>query len=294
MWINPFLDYLTLELNYSVRTVGEYRSDLIAFKAFLCGIDEAISWETVDSDLIRQWIVEMMDRKLASTSVNRRLSTLRSFYKFLIKNKVVVIDPVHLVRGPKKKKPLPFFLKESEVNNLLDGGFFDESFEGVRDKLIVMMFYTTGLRLSELTGLRKVDADVESMQLKVTGKRNRQRLIPFGEELAGQLFKYMQLLEKRNVASEERALFVTAKGEPLNNNKVGALVRKYLAQVTGSKKKSPHVLRHTFATSMLNNKAELESVKELLGHQSLTTTEIYTHTTFEELKKVYNKAHPRA
>lgn len=294
MWINPFLDYLTLELNYSVRTVGEYRGDLIAFKAFLCGVDETISWETVDSDLIRQWIVEMMDRKLAPASVNRRLSALRSFYKYLIKNKVVVVDPAYLVRGPKKRKPLPFFLKESEVNNLLDGDFFDECFDGVRDKLIIMMFYTTGLRLSELTGLRGVDVDIESMQLKITGKRNRQRLIPFGEELAGQLCKYMQLCEKQNIASVEKPLFVTVKGDPLNNNKVGALVRKYLAQTTGSKKKSPHVLRHTFATSMLNNKAELESVKELLGHQSLTTTEIYTHTTFEELKKVYNEAHPRA
>ena len=293
MLIDSFLEYLRLERNYSERTIVSYGTDLREFEVYFKKVDAEIGFATLDADVVRNWVINLMDEGRAATSVNRKLSSLRSFYRFLLKRKEVTVDPMVKVVGPKKKKPLPSFVREKDMDRLLDELLFDESFEGRRDRTILEMFYTTGMRLSELIGLDDVDVDFSAKQIKVTGKRNKQRLIPFGEELAEDLLIYIKV---RNEAFPEGtdAFFVLENGKRMYPMQVYRLVRRNLSKVVSLKKKSPHVLRHTFATAMLNDQAELRAVKELLGHESLATTEIYTHATFEELKKVYEQAHPRA
>jgi len=291
--INEFLNYLKFERNRSDLTIKNYGEDLRAFKEFYGNLDSRLSWKSVDSDIIRDWMESMMDKGNNATSINRRLSALRSFYRFALARKLVDKDPVHGVTGPKKGRPLPQFLKENEMDRLLDAGSWTESFEDVRDRTIIMTFYETGIRLSELTGLDDSMVDFSNRQLKVTGKRNKQRVIPFGEELLATLRDYMKCRnEEVNLQSE--ALFVIAKGQRMTSSQVREGVKRNLSKVCTLKKRTPHVLRHTFATAMLNNKAGIESVKKLLGHESLSTTEIYTHTTFEQLKREYYSAHPRA
>ena len=300
MWIKIFVDYLRFERNLSEKTVGAYQADLEAFKQFYENLNGELSWKTVDSDIVRDWEVSMMDKGNSASSVNRRLSALRSFYRFLLRRKMVAVDPVHNLQGPKKEKSLPYYIRESEMNKLLDGEeYFSDDFEGQRDRLIMLMFYSTGVRLSELTGLNLSDVDLDQMQVKVTGKRNKQRIIPYGDEMGDAIREYLSsrssFLKAKGKAEEESAFFVDAKnGNRILPGKVQVLVKKYLSLVTTQRKRSPHVLRHSFATSMLNHHADLQSVKELLGHESLSTTEIYTHTSFEELKEMYKQAHPRA
>ena len=293
MMINEFLNYLKFERNRSDLTIKNYGEDLRAFKEFYGNLDGCHSWKSVDSDIIRDWMESMMDKGNNATSINRRLSALRSFYRFALARKLVDKDPVHGVTGPKKGRPLPQFLKENEMDRLLDAESWTESFEDVRDRTVIMTFYETGIRLSELTGLDDCMVDFSNRQLKVTGKRNKQRVIPFGEELLATLCDYMKCRDKE-VNRLSDALFVTAKGQRMTSSQVREAVRKNLLKVCTLKKRTPHVLRHTFATAMLNNKAGIESVKKLLGHESLSTTEIYTHTTFEQLKREYYSAHPRA
>ena len=293
MMINEFLNYLKFERNRSDLTIKNYGEDLRAFEEFYGNLEGCHSWKSVDSDVIRDWMESMMDKGNNATSINRRLSALRSFYRFALARKLVDKDPVHGVTGPKKGRPLPQFLKENEMDRLLDAESWTESFEDVRDRTIIMTFYETGIRLSELIGLDDSMVDFSNRQLKVTGKRNKQRVIPFGEELLAMLRDYMKCRNKEvNLQSE--ALFVTAKGQRMTSSQVREAVRENLSKVCTLKKRTPHVLRHTFATAMLNNKAGIESVKKLLGHESLSTTEIYTHTTFEQLKREYYSAHPRA
>ena len=293
MMINEFLNYLKFERNRSDLTIKNYGEDLRAFKEFYGNLEGCHSWKSVDSDIIRDWMESMMDKGNNATSINRRLSALRSFYRFALARKLVDKDPVHGVTGPKKGRPLPQFLKENEMDRLLDAGSWTEGFEDVRDRTIIMTFYETGIRLSELIGLDDCMVDFSNRQLKVTGKRNKQRVIPFGEELLATLRDYMKCRDKE-VDLQSEALFVTAKGQRMTSSQVREGVRKNLSKVCTLKKRTPHVLRHTFATAMLNNKAGIESVKKLLGHESLSTTEIYTHTTFEQLKREYYSAHPRA
>jgi integrase/recombinase xerD len=291
--INEFLNYLKFERNRSDLTIKNYGEDLRAFKEFYGNLEGCHSWKSVDSDIIRDWMESMMDKGNNATSINRRLSALRSFYRFALARKLVDKDPVHGVTGPKKGRPLPQFLKENEMDRLLDAGSWTEGFEDVRDRTIIMTFYETGIRLSELIGLDDCMVDFSNRQLKVTGKRNKQRVIPFGEELLATLCDYMKCRDKE-VNLQSDALFVTAKGQRMTTSQVREAVKKNLSKVCTLKKRTPHVLRHTFATAMLNNKAGIESVKKLLGHESLSTTEIYTHTTFEQLKREYYSAHPRA
>lgn len=293
MTVESFLHYLRYERNYSEKTVVSYGIDLREFQGYLNGVNGELKLENVDSDIVRGWIVRLMEGGMSEASVNRKLSALRTFYKYLLKKKMITVDPMSIVKRPKRKKPLPTFVRESDMDRLLDGGLFDDSFEGVRDKLIMAMFYETGVRLSELISLNDADIDLFSNVMKVTGKRNKQRLIPFGENLKNAIRSYV---ECRNVAvgCSCEAFFVRKNGKRLYQMLVYKLVKQNLSKVVALKKRSPHVLRHSFATAMLNNSAELEAVKELLGHESVTTTEIYTHTTFEELKKVYKQAHPRA
>ena len=293
MMINEFLNYLKYERNRSDLTIKNYGEDLRAFKEFYGNLDSRLSWKSVDSDIIRDWMESMMDKGNNATSINRRLSALRSFYRFALARKLVGKDPVHGVTGPKRGRPLPQFLKENEMDRLLDAESWTESFEDVRDRMVIMTFYETGIRLSELIGLDDSMVDFSNRQLKVTGKRNKQRVIPFGEELLAMLRDYMKCRDKE-VNRQSEALFVSAKGQRMTSSQVREAVRKNLSKVCTLKKRTPHVLRHTFATAMLNNKAGIESVKKLLGHESLSTTEIYTHTTFEQLKREYYSAHPRA
>ena len=293
MLTDSFLDYLRYERNYSEKTVLAYGEDISQLKEY--AQDEVGEFNPIEvkPELIREWIVSLMDKGYTSTSVNRKLSSLRSFYKFLLKRGEVVVDPLRKITGPKNKRPLPSFLKEKEMNKLLDETDFGEGFKGCRDHLIIEMFYATGMRLSELIGLDDTDVDFSASLLRVTGKRNKQRLIPFGEELKEEMRKYVDVRNEQ-IQNKSDAFFVKENGERLYKNLVYNLVKRNLSKVVTLKKRSPHVLRHTFATTMLNNEAELGAVKELLGHSSLATTEIYTHTTFEELKKVYKQAHPRA
>ena len=294
MWLtDSFLDYLQYERNYSEETIKSYREDLRQFEEFAREEIGDSAPSEVKAELVREWIVSLMDRGYTSTSINRKLSSLRSFYKFLLRKGEVAVNPLQKITGPKNKKPLPAFLRESDMDRLLDEGDFGEGFKGCRDHMIIEMFYATGVRLSELIGLDNKDVDFSSSLIKVTGKRNKQRLIPFGEELKIAMTEYVDV---RNEAVPVRtdAFFVRENGERLSRSIVENLVKRNLSKVVTLKKRSPHVLRHTFATTMLNHDAELGAIKELLGHESLATTEVYTHTTFEELKKVYNLAHPRA
>lgn len=293
MMINEFLNYLKFERNRSDLTIKNYGEDLRAFKEFYGNLEGCHSWKSIDSDIIRDWMESMMDKGNNATSINRRLSALRSFYRFALARELVDKDPVHGVTGPKKGRSLPQFLKENEMDRLLDAESWTESFEDVRDRTVIITFYETGIRLSELIGLDDSMVDFSNRQLKVTGKRNKQRVIPFGEELLATLRDYMKCRDKEANRQSE-ALFVSAKGQRMTSSQVREAVRKNLSKVCTLKKRTPHVLRHTFATAMLNNKAGIESVKKLLGHESLSTTEIYTHTTFEQLKREYYSAHPRA
>jgi len=293
MMINQFLDYLRYERNASPQTVQTYEESLRAFESYLTFRDNGLSLDSVDTDLIRDWMESLMDKGNSASTINKNLSALRSFYRFALKRELVKKDPAHAVTGPKKSKPLPQFLREGEMDRLLDELEWDSSFNNVRARTILLLFYEAGLRRSELIGLDDKDIDFEAAQLKVTGKRNKQRIVPFGAELAETLKDY-KAKRQEEFGETSGALFLSDKGERISGAQVYQMVRKYLSMVTSLKKRSPHVLRHTFATAMLNNGAGLETIKSLLGHESVSTTEIYTHTTFEQLKRIYKEAHPRA
>ena len=293
MLIKAFLDYLRLERNYSERTIVSYGTDLREFEEYLEETEAELDFTKVHADHVRNWISGLMDKGRTATSVNRKLSSLRSFYRFLLKKEWVVVNPMLKIVGPKKEKPLPSFVREKDMDRLLDELSFGEGFEGCRDRVILEVFYATGVRLSELIGLNEADVDFSARLIKVTGKRNKQRLIPFGNELMEELLIYNKVRTETFPDGTE-AFFVRKNGERMYPVQVYRLVKRNLSKVVTLKRRSPHVLRHTFATAMLNGNAELRAVQELLGHESLATTEIYTHATFEELKKVYEQAHPRA
>ncbi len=289
---DEFLNYLRYERNRSQLTVESYGADLSAFETFFKNLDNQLSWESVDADVIRDWMESMMDKGNTATSINRRLSALRSLYRFALSRRLVSHDPAHGIVGPKKEKPLPQFVREKEMDDLLDALSAEENYVPLRARTIVLLFYSTGIRLAELIGLDDDSIDFSARQIKVTGKRDKQRLIPFGDELEDALRRFQQVRDEQ-VNRQSPALFLTEKGLRMTRRQVEDVVKKSLTGFTTLKKRSPHVLRHTFATAMLNHNAGLESVQKLLGHESLSTTQIYTHTTFEQLKQVYANAHPR-
>ena len=290
--IDQFLDYLRYERNRSELTVKRYEDSLRDFQKYFEKTEEGLSWTTVDADVIRGWMESLMDKGNNASTVNTGLSALHSFYRYALARKMVKGDPSHMITGPKKRKPLPQFVKEEEINKLLDKTEWGDDYKDVRARTIIITLYEAGLRRSELIGLNDSDVNLDTMQLKVTGKRKKQRIIPFGKELAEQLRQYINCRDEQ-IEKQSEALFLNVKGERISETEVYNTVRENLAKVTTLKKKSPHVLRHSFATAMLNHDAELESVKKLLGHESLETTQIYTHTTFEQLKRVYKEALPR-
>ena len=293
MMLDEFLDYLRHELNRSEQTVNSYAHDLHEFEEYISSLDEPVSWESVDTDIIRNWVEYMMDKGNRATSANRRLSALRSLYRFALARHLVEKDPAYRVTGPKKDKPLPQFLKEKEMDELLDREQWGDDYDNVRARTIIMTFYETGMRLSELIGLDDGAINFVNREMKVLGKGNKERIIPFGDELDSTLREYIKV-RNFNVERKTSALFLSDKGMRMKPATVRTIVQKALSRVCSLKKKSPHVLRHTFATAMLNHHAGIESLKRLLGHATVSTTEIYTHTTFEQLKRVYNEAHPRA
>jgi len=296
MLIESFVQYLRYERNYSSHTVVSYKNDLEQFESYVIQAEGTFDPSLVEPSWIRGWVVSLMEDGYSPLSVNRKLSSLKSFYKYLLKKELVKENPAKRIVGPKVNKTLPNFVKEVDMDNLLDGSLFDTGFEGVRDKVLLEMLYATGMRCSELVGLKNQDIDLGISQLKVTGKRNKQRIIPFAQSLAQEILSYINVREPEleNSHLPQAPFFRRKDGRPLSNNYVYSIVNKYLSSIPGLSKRSPHVLRHSFATSMLNNGADLSAVKELLGHSSLSSTEVYTHTTFEELKKVYHQAHPRA
>ena len=256
-------------------------------------IDESLSFSNADTDVVRMWVTELMDAGAATSSVCRKMSSLRAMYDYMRAEGLVDTNPLSGLKAPKRRKHLPAFVKESEMDALLDDTAFGEGYEACRDRMILLCFYSTGMRLSELVGLDVRDVDLRAGVVKVLGKRARERVIPFGEELCREFGRYLE--ERATFAGGvDGALFLSGKGGRVSRSYIYRMVNGRLSGVTSLKKKSPHVLRHTFATSMLNNDAELGAVKELLGHKKLATTEIYTHLTFEELKRYYEKAHPRA
>ncbi len=290
-FFNDYIDYLRFQKRYSEHTVNAYRNDILQFAAFLGDEDHRPGWEEVTDRQVRAWMIALMDEGISPRSVNRKLSSLKSFYRYL-QRKGVKADPTAGISGPKTGKPLPAFVRENEINELLDTWEFGDDFEGQRNKMIIEMLYGTGMRRAELIGLREEDVRFGERIIRVTGKRNKQRQIPLLPELAEKLEAYLEV--KREMFPGVTWLFVTSKGKQMYPRLLYRVVHKYLGLVTSLTKKSPHVLRHTFATHLLNRGADLNAIKEILGHANLSATQIYTHSTFEKLKKVYKQAHPRA
>lgn len=289
-----FLQYLKTEKRCSLHTVESYMSDLNQFGVFLCSICQSDDPSEINSHDIRAWIVSLMEAGYSAGSVHRKVSCLRAFFKYLRKEGLMHGDPMQKAVLPKKEKRLPAFVEEKSMAKLLDDYDFGNGFPEIRNKTMVEMLYVTGMRRAELTGLKDNDIDIVNSEVRVTGKRNRQRIIPLVKSFTATLREY---IEKRDSTVERKGheyFFVTDKGNKLYDKFVYNNVKNYLSAVTTSERKSPHVLRHTFATHMLNNGADLNSIKELLGHANLSATQIYTHNTFEKLKKTYKQAHPRA
>jgi integrase/recombinase XerC len=277
-----------------LHTVRSYLNDLDQFYQFLLSQGLPEDPVGVTSHDIRAWIVSMLDNNYSAKSVHRKISCLRVFYRYLRKEGIIKSDPLEKVVLPKRKKSLPVFIEEESMNNLLDNYNFGEGFPGVRNRTIIELLYLTGIRRAELIGLRDNDIDLSDGSLKVTGKRNKQRIIPLVRPFISRLEEYIKV-RNENVATVANGwFFITDKGNKLYDKYVYNTVNSYLAMVTTIEKKSPHILRHTFATHMLNRGADLNSIKEFLGHANLSATQIYTHNTFEKLKKVYKQAHPRA
>lgn len=291
--IEKYLRYLRFEKNYSSNTEISYSIDLNQFVGFLELKYPELDLLHVEGDVVRHWVVELMGDGVSPRTVNRKLSSLKSFYRYLLRVGLISHDPMRKVIGPKVRKPIPSFVNDLDMAEVLNEDHFDDTFESSRNRVILELFYMTGVRRAELIALKDLDVDLDEMTIKVTGKRNKQRIIPVSERVRILLSDYLEI-RNANVKSLSGFLFVRNSGEPLYPMLVYRIVTGSLKWISTLSKTSPHVLRHSFATGMLNNGADINAVKDLLGHSSLASTEVYTHTSFEELKKIYNKAHPRA
>lgn len=290
--IDKYLQYIRYEKNYSSHTVLSYKNDLEQFSGFITTQKGTFKPENITPDDVREWIISLMDIGEKTTSVNRKISALRGFYKYLNRNGLIISNPTLKIINPKNPKPLPVFFQEKEMDKCLEISEKDTTFEGVRDTLLVEIIYQTGLRNSEVSNLQDVDVDTVRKQLKVTGKGNKQRIIPFGDELALRVDDYRKT-RQREIGDTNGAFFVTDKNTQLSTSKIYGIVKKLMSNVTTKQKRSPHVLRHTFATTLLNDGADINTIKELLGHSSLAATQVYTHATFDKIKSIYQKTHPR-
>jgi integrase/recombinase XerC len=290
---NKFYDYLLLEKNYSQHTVTAYINDIAFFESFLSNEFEDDNLLRINYNQIRSWIVSLSDDGISNASINRKVSSLKSFYKFLLKTKQIDTSPLlkHKALKAPKKIQIPF--SEKELDMVLNQIMYKEGFEGVRDKLIVDLFYTTGIRRTELINLKIENVDLSNKTIKVIGKRNKERIIPILTIIEVQIKKYLSERSSMQEVKESEYFFLLSNGVKLNDSFVYRLINYYFSNVSEKVKKSPHILRHTFATHLLNNGADINSVKELLGHSSLASTQVYTHNSLAELQKVYNSAHPR-
>lgn len=310
MVLERFIQYLQFEKRFSPHTVTAYQNDLRQFFTYTATSgnqnlppDEAaaktqqlfLKVADITYTDIREWMVELMNNGQTPKSVNRKIASLRTFFKFLVRDGWIATNPASKIQAPKIPKRLPVIVEEQKVVALLQSSdIFDETFTGVRDKLIIEMLFGTGIRLAELVGLKPTDLNLHENTIKVLGKRNKQRIIPINTELRGLLVKYLEFKKSQNFANNSITLIVTSKGANAYPKMIYLIVQKYLSYISTQDKKSPHVLRHTFATSLLNNGADLNSIKELLGHANLSATQIYTHNSVERLKSIYKQAHPKA
>lgn len=298
--ISDFTQYLTYEKKFSRHTVLAYQHDLAQFITYLSQTFEVDDIRQVNHQMVRSWLVELMNDELTARSVARKLSSLKSWYRFLMKEGVVQQHPLAKVQAPKQEKRLPVFVEEKPMEQLLDGKrgldgelvTFDDGYKGTYQRMVIMLFYSTGIRLSELIGLKQGDIDFYRQTIKVLGKRNKERIIPATRELMAEIEAFISL--KKQLGLPEDSLLVTDKGQPLYPRLVYTIVKTYLSKVTTIEKRSPHVLRHTYATHLLNKGADLNAIKELLGHASLAATQVYTHNSIERLKHIYKNKHPRA
>lgn len=292
--LQKFHDYLIKEKNYSQHTALAYGKDLEFFRLYLDENHDGVSLEKVVYVLIRSWIVFLIDSGVSNSSVNRKIASLKAFYRFLLKTKQIEISPLAKHKALKTPKKIQVPFSEDELNLVLNQIVYKDGFEGVRDKLIIDLFYTTGIRRSELIGLQLTSVDLAGSSLKVLGKRNKERIIPMLGVISLQIKKYLTLRSELSVIVDENNLFLLSNGNKINESFVYRLINSYFSNVSEKVKKSPHMLRHTFATHMLNRGADLNSIKELLGHSSLASTQVYTHSSLAELKNVYKNAHPRS
>jgi integrase/recombinase XerC len=288
MFKDRFFSFLEHEKRYSPLTVAAYKCDLGQFITYLSDHYEINDIKLVSHQMIRSWIVSMIENNISNRSVNRKVTTLKSYFKFLTKEKLAHRNPMVKIISPKTARKLPVFVEESNMATLLDKIEFPTDFIGVRDKLILEVFYSTGIRLSELINLKRSNIDMDNNTLKVVGKGSKERILPISKQLSENIVNYLDL----SIPSEW--LFLTKKGKKMYPKLVYRVVYSYLSKVTTVNKKSPHILRHTFATHMLNNGADLNAIKEFLGHADLSATQVYTHNTIKKLTAVYNQAHPKA
>ena len=288
-YITQFLDHLKHEKRYSKHTLLSYSNDLRKFDNYLNSVYEGLIFEEIKLIHVRSYMVFLLEKKLGKSSVARNISTLKSFFKFLNKNGVVETSPINLIETPKLDKRLPSFIKESEIVNLINSIEFEDSFSGLRDKLLIMLFYQTGIRLSEIIGLKV--SSIRDNEVKVLGKRNKERIIPISKNVRKVINEY--LIQKSNEFPNSDYFFLTDSGNKMYEKFVYRKVNHYLSLVSSKQKKSPHILRHSFATHMLNNGADLNAIKEILGHENLSATQVYTHNSFQKLKSIHKQSHPR-
>lgn len=294
MIVAQFLIYLQHEKRYSPHTIQSYKTDLLQFSEYMMHTFE-LSLTEVGHVHVRNFMVSLLEDHVSENSVGRKLSTLRSFYKHLSREGLISSNPMSLVKAPKVPKRLPVFVDDQKLDVLLDSGdFFDDTFPSVRDKLVIEILFGTGMRLSELLSLKESDIDFYGDTLRVLGKRNKERIIPVTKVLGDQIKAYIELKTLQNFNNKTGGLIVTDKGAPAYAKLIYRIVTSYLTNISTQDKKSPHVLRHSYATSLLNRGADLNAIKELLGHASLAATQVYTHNSVERLKSIYKQAHPKA
>ncbi len=293
MSFKPFTDYLLLEKKYSPLTIKAYQKDLESFQKFNKEEFNEDNIKTVNYSQIRNWIIQLVENKISNRSINRKISSLNTYYKFLLKVGTLKINPLTKHRALKTSKKVQIPFSENEINTVLDDFNFDDSFEGIRNKLIIELFYSTGIRRIELVQLKLVDIDVSNSTLKVLGKRNKERLLPLINSVIETIKRYLIKRQELQIINDKTYLFLTKKGIKIYETLVYRIINDYFSRASTKVKKSPHILRHSFATHLLNQGADLNAVKELLGHSSLAATQIYTHNSIAELKKVYAKTHPR-
>ena len=289
-----FLKYLTFEKHYSPHTVRSYENDLNQFYDFCMNTQSEHSIIKVNFKDIRAWVVFLMENRISARTINRKISTLKTFFKFLMREGLIDSNPVDKVLTLKQEKKLPQFIEQAQMDELLDFYQFGDDFEGVRNRLIIEMLYVTGIRRAELINLKDIDIDISRLTIKVLGKRKKERIIPITKEFKKSIEVYRKVRNDIKTDTMNSCFFLTKSGKKLYEKLVYRIVNKHLELITTMEKKSPHILRHTFATHLLNRGADLNAIKELLGHSSLSATEIYTHNTFKKLKQIYKQAHPRA